>query len=183
MIVANFTTMKPEMAHSRTYEDFSKFLGVRPERLGIVSRMRPFEDMTASYLTEAVGNVMTRNNLKQKYSPANSLAIEWEIEQNQIDYVPFVAVPQGDGENGTEICMAFDRRYYEVDDTFIIEDSKQMCIVVAAPVRRADQYWEYAVKLMAGDLSATLDKSACFVGARTRWIGELFTLPIIVIVK
>lgn len=27
MIVANFTTVKPEMAHSRTYEDFSKFLG------------------------------------------------------------------------------------------------------------------------------------------------------------
>ena len=27
MIIANFTTVKPEMAHSRTYEDFSKFLG------------------------------------------------------------------------------------------------------------------------------------------------------------
>ena len=173
MIVANFTTMKPEMAHSRTYEDFSKFLGARPERLGIVSRMKPYEDMTASYLTEAVGNVMTQSAKRDKYSPVTSFAVEWEIEQNQIDYVYFTATPQGDGENGTEICMAFDRRYYEVDDTFIIEDSKQMCMVMAAPVRKADQYWEYAVKLMGGDLSATLDADACYVGARTRWIGNV----------
>jgi len=39
MIVASFISMKAEMAHSRTYEDFSKLLGERPERLGIVSRM------------------------------------------------------------------------------------------------------------------------------------------------
>lgn len=140
--------------------------------------MRPFEDMTASYLTEAVGNVMTRKNIQQKYSPENSLSVEWEIEQNQIDYVHFVAAPQGNGENGSEIEMAFDRRYYEVDDTFIIEDSKQMCMVMAAPTRKADQYWTYYVKLMGGDLSAVLDADACYVGARTRWIGELFTLPI-----
>ena len=135
--------------------------------------MRPFEDMTASYLTEAVGNVMTRKNIQQKYSPENSLSVEWEIEQNQIDYVHFVAAPQGNGENGSEIEMAFDRRYYEVDDTFIIEDSKQMCMVMAAPTRKADQYWTYYVKLMGGDLSAVLDADACYVGARTRWIGNV----------
>lgn len=27
MLVANFTTVRPEMGNTRTYEDFSKFLG------------------------------------------------------------------------------------------------------------------------------------------------------------
>jgi hypothetical protein len=54
-LVAEFTTVKPEIAHSRTYEDFYKFLGGKPEFLGIVSRMYP--GMTASYLTESLLNV------------------------------------------------------------------------------------------------------------------------------
>lgn len=81
-IIANFMTQKPEMAHSRTYEDFSKFLGRMPERLGIVSRMEPYENMTASYLTEAMGNVV-RNKEKagSKYQPINSLEFTWEIKK------------------------------------------------------------------------------------------------------
>lgn len=27
MVIANYVNVKPEMAHSRTYEDFYKFLG------------------------------------------------------------------------------------------------------------------------------------------------------------
>lgn len=46
-------------------------------------------------------------------------------------------------------------------------------MVMAAPTRKADQYWTYYVKLMGGDLSAVLDADACYVGARTRWIGNV----------
>ena len=174
MIIANFMTVKPEMAHDRTYEDFSKFLGANPARLGIVSRMKPFEKMTASYLTEAVGNVVTNSGKREnKYTPINSFMFEWEVEQNFIKYVPFVEAPTGDGVNGSEIRMVFPEKYYEVDDTFVIEESKQMCIVMDSPIRKADNYWEYSVKLMAGDLSAQLDTSACYAGARTRWIGNV----------
>jgi hypothetical protein len=35
-LIAQFTTIKPELAHSRTYEDFSKFIGDKPKRLGLV---------------------------------------------------------------------------------------------------------------------------------------------------
>lgn len=172
MIIANFTTIKPEMATARTYEDFSKFLGANEKRLGIVSRMQPFEKMTASYLTEAIGNIMVNSQSKgNKYQSIDAMSFTWEIEQNQIDYIPFVETPEGSGVNGTEIRMVFPRRYYEVDDTFIIEDSKQMCIVMEAPIRKSDTYWEYYVKLMAGDFSAELDTSACYPGANTRWIG------------
>ena len=121
MIIANFTTVKPEMAHSRTYEDFSKFLGEKTARLGIVARMQPYEDMTASYLTESIGNIV-RNKEKSgnKYQKLDALVFEWEIEQNHIEYIPFVETPSGDGSNGSEITMVFPRRYYEAEDTFMI---------------------------------------------------------------
>lgn len=54
-LVAEFTTIRPEMASTRTYEDFYKFLGTRPHFLGIVSKMYP--ELTASYLTESLMNV------------------------------------------------------------------------------------------------------------------------------
>ena len=47
MIVANFVTNRPTMSETRTYEDFYKFLGTKPTRLGIVSRLYP--NLTASY--------------------------------------------------------------------------------------------------------------------------------------
>ena len=49
MIVANFVTSRANMGETRSYEDFYKFLGSRPARLGIVSRLYP--ELTASYLT------------------------------------------------------------------------------------------------------------------------------------
>ena len=39
MKITGFTTIRPEMASTRTYEDFSKFLGTNPARLGIVSSL------------------------------------------------------------------------------------------------------------------------------------------------
>ena len=174
MIIANFTTVKPEMAHSRTYEDFSKFLGEKPARLGIVARMQPYEDMTASYLTESIGNIV-RNKEKSgnKYQKLDALVFEWEIEQNHIEYIPFVETPSGDGSNGSEITMVFPRRYYEAEDTFMIQESKQMCFVMEAPTRKSDNYWVYQVRLMGGDREATLDLSACYPRAKTRWIGNV----------
>lgn len=174
-ILATIMTQKPEMWHTRTYEDFSKFLGANSKRLGIVSRMQPYEEMTASYLTEAMGNIV-RNKEKagtNKYQKIDHLSFEWEIEQNYIEYIPFVAQVTENGLNGSEITMAFDRKYYGIDDTFIIEGSKQMCFVLTEPTRKADKYWEYQVRLMDSDREATLVTSACYPGAKTRWIGNL----------
>ena len=52
MLVASFVTNRPTMGDTRTYEDFSKFLGERPHRLGVVSRLYP--ELTATFLTEAL---------------------------------------------------------------------------------------------------------------------------------
>lgn len=110
---------------TRTYEDFYKYLGVKPTRLGIVSRM--YDDLTASYLTESLRNVFYQDakGSGNKYQSINSLMFEWEITTNYIKRIEFAAAPVGNGANGTEIEMAFRERYYEKYDTFKIENSGQ----------------------------------------------------------
>lgn len=75
--------------------------------------------------------------------------------------------------------MAFPERYYEVNDTFMIEGSHQLCIVIDGPVRKADDFWEYSVRLVDADYSAELDTEYCQVGNLTRWIGK--KLPSLVV--
>jgi hypothetical protein len=136
-------TQKPEMAHTRLYEDFSKFLGEKPERLGLVSRMEPFEQYTMSYLTEAVGNLYRLENKSSKYQKLDSLAYTWDIEQNKLQYAYFADDVVQNGLNGSEITMAFTKREFEAEETFMIDGSKQMLWVVEAPRRVSDNYWEY----------------------------------------
>ena len=59
MKIASFTSNIPTMGETRTYEDFYKYLGVKPTRLGIVSRM--YDDLTASFLTESLKNIFTKS--------------------------------------------------------------------------------------------------------------------------
>lgn len=63
MLVASFVTNRPTMGETRTYEDFSKFLGERPHRLGVVSRL--YTDLTATFLTESLRNVFYGDDTKK----------------------------------------------------------------------------------------------------------------------
>lgn len=79
MIVANFVTNRATMSETRTYEDFYKFLGTRPHKLGIVSRL--YTDLTASYLTESLKNIIYRDiKSKDRYQSIDSMYFEWEVK-------------------------------------------------------------------------------------------------------
>ena len=64
---------------TRTYEDFYRYLGVKPTRLGIVSRM--YDDLTASFLTESLKNIFYQDakGSGNKYQSVNALQYDWEI--------------------------------------------------------------------------------------------------------
>ena len=172
MKIASFTSNIPTMDDTRTYEDFYKYLGVKPNRLGVVSRM--YDDLTASFLTESLKNIFYQDakGSGNKYQNVNSLMYEWEIETNYIKRIEFAAIPDGDGCGGTEITMAFRERYYAKYDTFKIEESGQQCFVVAGPTRRGDDYWEYQVRLVDNNYDTILDSEACQPGMKTRWISN-----------
>ena len=171
MIVASYVNIKPEMAHSRTYEDFYKFLGSRPQMMGVMARMYPHN--TATFLTEALMNVYYNSKSVNKFQPINSLMVEWEIDVEFIKRVKFAAVPSGDGSGGADITMYFTERYYEKYDTFKVDNSRQQLIVKTTPQRKADDFWEYTVQLIDADFSSVLDSNACQVGMTTRFLSNI----------
>lgn len=171
MQIVSFTSVHPNMGETRTYEDFSKFLGTKPERLGIVSRL--YEDLTAAYMTESLRNIFYQDAKSgNKYQSINAMYFEWEVETNNIKRIEFADVPQGNGANGTEIVMAFKERYYEKYDIFSIDGSGQQCMVVTRPIRKADNYWVVTVRLIDNDYSSVLDESVCQKGDTTRFISN-----------
>lgn len=168
MIVANFVTTRPNMGDTRTYEDFYKFLGAKPTRLGVVSRLYP--NLTASYLTESLRNIFYMDSKsKNKYRSIDSLYFEWEVETNYIKRVEFADVPNGTGANGETITMAFKENYYQKYDIFKIDKTMQQCFVVSRPVRKADNYWEVEVRLIDNDYNSELDVTGCQIGDTTRF--------------
>lgn len=168
MIIANFVTNRATQSDTRTYEDFYKFLGTRPAKLGVVSRLYP--ELTASYLTESLRNIFYQDvKSGNRYQSIDSMYFEWEVETNYIKRVEFAAVPEETGENGTEIVMAFKERYYEKYDIFKIDKTMQQCIVVSRPVRKRDDYWEVTVRLIDNDYGSVLDVSGCQIGDTTRF--------------
>ena len=172
MRIASFVSNVPTMDDTRTYEDFFKYLGDKPTRLGVVSRMYP--NNTASYITESLKNIfyMDAKGSGNKYQSVNSLMFTWEIETNYIKRIEFAAVPDGDGAGGTEITMAFKERYYAKYDTFKIEETGQQCFCLTNPIRKGDNYWEQTVRLVSDNYDSILDPSGCQPGMTTRWISN-----------
>jgi len=168
MKVFDMTTIRPNMGDTRTYADFAKFLGAKPHRLGIVSKMYP--ELTASYLTESLMNIYTNQKSPSKFQQIDALLFEWELDIEYIKRVEFAAVPEGDGSNGSDIVFAFKERYYEKYDTFRIEKSRQQVIVKYAPQKIAADHWVVVGQIIDNDGQSLLDASACQPNMQTRFL-------------
>lgn len=77
MLVASIVTNRSNMGNTRTYEDFSKFLGDKPHRLGVVSRLYP--ELTTTFLTEALRNIYYADSKPNKFQRTDSTYFEWEV--------------------------------------------------------------------------------------------------------
>ena len=165
MLVANFTSRIPNMGDTKTYEDWSKYLGVKPHRLGVVARM--YTDNTLNFITDGLRNVFYKDEKASTYQLSSSLLFEWEVETNNIKKVEFAEVPTEAGENGSEITMAFKENYYQKYDIFRIDKTKQQCQVVSRPIRKHDMYWEVQVRLIDNGYDTILDTDGCQIGDTT----------------
>lgn len=77
MLVANFTSRIPTMGATKTYEDWSKYLGVKPYRFGVVARM--YKDNTLTFITDGLRNVYYKGTEDDKYLSSNSMVFEWDV--------------------------------------------------------------------------------------------------------
>ena len=169
MRISSFSTVRPQMASTRTYEDFYKFVGEKPARLGLVSSL--YEQYTASYLTESLMNVYTMDkNKKNSFQSINSFMVEWDISVGYIKRIPFLLTVTDTGAQGGDITFHFPENYYQKNDVMVIEGSRQQVIFTSRPVRRSDRDWEIVGKLQDSDYSAVLDLDACQAGMTTRFL-------------
>ena len=146
MLVANFTSRIPTMGQTKTYEDWSKYLGSKPHRIGVVARM--YTDNTLNFITDGLRNIFYKDEKADQFQPSSSLLFEWIVETNNIKKVEFAEVPTETGENGTEITMAFRENYYQKYDIFRIDKTKQQCQVVSRPIRKRDRQTQLIVSLL-----------------------------------
>lgn len=174
MLVANYTSVNPEMGKTRTAEHFGKLIGNKVHRMGVLARLYP--QNTLSSLTDMLGNVfMNDSGAKSKlnkYTSIDSNMFEWNVEVNQIKRIPFAIQPTTTGADGAEIEMTFTENYYQLEEIFVIDESHQQCMVVSNPVRKSDNEWSVCVRLMGNDYRSELDTSACMPGMTTHWIGN-----------
>jgi len=168
MLVTNYATIRPNELGTRTVEDFSKFLGSKPHRLGIVARQNP--DLTTSFLTESLMNIYDVES-KNKYQPISSFLIEWEVEQSFIKRVKFSTVPSSTGKWGAPVTFVFDEAYFGKYDTFRIERTRQQGIIVSNARRVSDKSFEYQVQLVTNNEDEEFDLTGCQAGMSVRWIG------------
>ena len=171
MLVASFVTNRATMGDTRTYEDFSKFLGERPHRLGLVSRLYP--SLTATFLTESLRNIYYGDNKKaQGFQSIDSTYFEWEVSTNYIKRVALAAAPVGDGANGTEIEMIFKENWYQLHEIFKFDHTGQQFFVVSRPVRLADNAWQVMVRLLDDDYDSRIDVAEYSEGDLSHFIGN-----------
>lgn len=152
---------------TRTYEDFHKWVGEKPERLGIVANLYKQYSITA--MTEAIFNIYAKDKSKDRFNSLNSFMIEWEISTNFIKRIPILAI-EGDGANGSEIIFHFPERYYEMYDVFTIEETRQQCMVMTVPIRRSDACTEYVCRLIDNDYKERLANPEMLIGTETRFL-------------
>ena len=167
MTTIGYVTNAPfNQGETRTYENFLKMLGDKPKNLGLLSRMYP--QCTATYYTEALGNIFYNNAKKaNKFQSIDSYMIEWQLDVNEIKRVPLAAIPEGDGADGTEITFYFPYRYYEKYDIFKVEDTRQQFIVVSHPVKKGSNLWMVSARLVTEDYNTLLDLSGTHAGSLT----------------
>lgn len=104
---------------------------------------------------------------KNSWQRLNEFVYEWELEVNRIKRLPILSV-EGTGENACDIIFRFPENYYQKYDTFIIEKTRQLVIVMNRPQRIADNCYLVIGKLVSDDYSDMLN--GVLAGDLTRFV-------------
>ena len=130
-----------------------------------------FEENTLEYITEGLGNMFYKDWKTSKFQSLNSMYWEWDVETNDIKKVALADTPIGDGSHGTEITFVMAEPWYNQNDIFEIDETKQQFFIKSGPIRKADNYLEYQAVIVTDSYSDTLEGNPT-IGSTTRWIGN-----------
>lgn len=141
----------------------------KPARLGIVSQL--YDQYTASHLTEALLNTYSLEKQKKTFQSIDSFVVEWDVKVNRIKRVSILSC-EGTGENAGDVIFHFPENYYQKYDTFIVERSRQLFIVMNRPQRISDKDWMVIAKINDNDYASHVDDCGVtnMSGLQTRFI-------------
>jgi len=167
MKIIDYTTVKATMGDTKTVQDFGKWIGNKPHKLGLVASM--YEDLAATYLTDSLLNIYYNERSANQFQPVDSTVVEWFLDQNFIEkiYIATDVTGTTPGLNKLEFDITFTRKYYDKYDTFTLENRQQL-FVVQTPTRLATNLWRYTVRLVGNDLTKSADKNFMKKGNYTR---------------
>jgi hypothetical protein len=172
---------RPNMySDTKTYRDWSKYLGEKPTMLANVVRQMPQHSML--YMMLGMGNKFTDKDFTG-LKGATGLETQWYQwyiigHVNQLMYFQESCIPPTTG--GTEFKIILDRKYATKKDTLRLKDSNEL-YVTKLPRRVSDDRWEYSVvvignapsKLNERDERVITDISLLQKGQVIQWSGNL----------
>ncbi len=171
MKIVDRKTAIHNMGNTRTVQNFSKLLGEKAHKLGVVATMYP--ELSVAVLTDALNNVFfNKKKPSDSFSPINSMAIEWNIDVNYIPKVYISGYTAADltkpGLNKTPFTVYTTSKYYDKNDTFALENRQQ--VMVIAPVRMISaKKWEHIVIAVGNDRSSYIDPRFLSKGRYSRY--------------
>lgn len=83
MFVAEYISNRANMQGSRTYHDFSQFLGRISHRVGLAASL--CKSHTVSNFIEKMENMVYLDIPKPGRKSVNAFCIEWDVNQNEYD--------------------------------------------------------------------------------------------------
>ena len=136
------------MSGTKTAQNWGKYIGEKPERLGLVATMYP--ENTLMNLVDSLRNVYTAGKKGKDYSKIRSTMVEWNIDVMFIKKV-YVKVATTTWTGLGEKVVYFTEKYFDQFDVFTMNGGEQNFIVLAAPQRMAVDRWAYTIKLVSND--------------------------------
>jgi len=138
------------------------------------------KDLSIMGITEGLGNVHAKSTKGlDQYTQINKMAIQWQLDVNNIHKVYIVASSSLSGNPGAQreiFTVYFGEKYFNFRDVFALENGTQLR-VVAIPKRMTANKWAYKCVLVSDNLDRELDTSALAVGKwaiyRTNYFPEL----------
>jgi len=149
MQIVKYETIRSRFGETRTFDDFSKFIGSKPKILGKLANLYP-QYSTAS-LIDKLGNLYTEGKGMPRPGSMESQAVEWQINVNFIKKVYFAESCTDNGFGRKKFRVRFDQKYFDKNDIIKLQNNQQL-MILEEPVFLGEKLVEYVVKL-TGDNS------------------------------
>jgi hypothetical protein len=157
----------PNGADTKTMQDLGKIIGEKPDMSKAIVTMYP--NLTLQKITEQLGFIHKKNGSGLK--PLDSMSFEWLIKVNNIPKIKFAEDCVETGAGGAEFPVILEKKYYDPDETFELEDETQL-IVKRVPEKLTANKWRYFVKIVSGNINRAANTAFMTRGRTTKYVSN-----------